>query len=86
MPAAIQRARIMGSPKNNTAPAMMKIGPVKPMAVISAIATFGKAMNQSMRPSVCTKPRQICPRRLCGIQAIKPLRNMKGSITTSPIR
>ena len=36
MPAAIQRSLRMGSPKNHAAPSMMKMGPVKPIAVMSA--------------------------------------------------
>jgi len=36
MIAAIHRSLRMGSPKNHAAPNMMKIGPVKPMAVMSA--------------------------------------------------
>ena len=36
IPAAIQRSLRIGSPKNHAAPNMMKIGPVKPMAVMSA--------------------------------------------------
>ena len=34
--AAIHRSLRMGSPKNHAAPNMMKIGPVKPIAVMSA--------------------------------------------------
>ena len=34
--AAIQRSLRMGSPKNQAAPNMIKIGPVKPIAVMSA--------------------------------------------------
>ena len=61
MPAAIQRSLRMGSPKNQAAPNMMKMGPVKPMAVMSASGICGNAMNHKMSPTVCTPPRQNWP-------------------------
>jgi hypothetical protein len=46
---------------------MMKIGPVKPMAVMSAKGICGKAVNHKIRPTVCTPPRQNCPAILTGM-------------------
>ena len=40
---------------------MMKIGVVKPMAVMSASGVCGKAANQSHSPQEWTKPRTNCP-------------------------
>ena len=51
----------IGSLKNNHAPIMMKIGPVKPMAVMSASGMRGSATNHRQRPSVCTAPRLNWP-------------------------
>ena len=67
MMAAIQRSLRMGSPKNQAAPIMMKIGPVKPMAVMSASGILGKAVNHNTSPSVCTPPRQNWPAMFTGI-------------------
>ena len=40
---------------------MMKIGPVKPMAVMSARGIFGSAANHRNKPMVCSAPRVNCP-------------------------
>ena len=52
MSAAIQRSRRMGSPKNQAAPSMMKMGPVKPSAVMSAKVILGSAVNHNTKPTV----------------------------------
>jgi hypothetical protein len=46
---------------------MMKIGPVKPMAVMSAKGILGKAVNHNTSPSVCTPPRQNWPAMFTGM-------------------
>ena len=61
MATASQRSQCMGSRKNKWAPTMMKIGPVKPMAVMSASGIFGRATNHKHSPSVCKAPRVNCP-------------------------
>ena len=58
---AAQRAGTIFSPKNQAAPIMMKIGPVKPMAVMSASGIFGSAANHSISPTVWKAPRRNCP-------------------------
>ena len=46
---------------------MMKIGPVKPMAVVSASGMCGSARNHNTSPSVCTAPRpKLAHRAVCG--------------------
>ena len=50
--AATQRSQRMRSPSNQAAPIMMKIGPVKPMAVVSASVMCGMAVNHRHRPNV----------------------------------
>ena len=45
---------------------MMKIGPVNPMAVVSASPKWGRAANQNISPKVCTAPRQSWPGKLTG--------------------
>ena len=63
---------------------MMKMGPVKPMAVMSAKGIFGKAVNHKIRPRVCTPPRQNCPAMLTGMYVRQPSRNTQGRITSKP--
>ena len=65
---------------------MMKIGVVKPIAVMSAMVMNGMATNHSTRPSVCTAPRVNWPATLTGQYATMPLRATSGSITARPIR
>ncbi len=69
---------------------MMKMGPVKLMAVMSAKGILGKAMNHNMRPTVCTAPRQNWPFTSVGQKVLKPCntpeRNTKGKITNKPQR
>ena len=67
MPAATQRSRRIGSLNTSTAPSMMKIGPVKPIAVVSARLMCAMAVNQMNRPRACTPPRVNWPSRLCGL-------------------
>ena len=67
MAAATQRSQRMRSPKNQAAPSMMKMGPVKPMAVMSAKARCGSAANHSNKAELCTAPRQNCPFQLLGL-------------------
>ena len=64
--AATHRSQRMRSPKNQAAPSMTKMGPVNPMAVVSARPMRGRAMNHSIKAVVCTAPRHIWPLRLLG--------------------
>jgi hypothetical protein len=41
----------------SAAPSMMKIGLVKPIAVVSASGMCGRAMNHNISPEACTTPR-----------------------------
>ena len=50
--AATQRSQRMRSPSSQAAPIMMKIGPVKPMAVVSASVMCGMAANHRYSPTV----------------------------------
>ena len=86
MAVATQRSQCMGSCKNMAAPIMMKIGPVKPMAVMSASAILGSAMNHNIRPTVCTAPRKNCPLTCLGTKGRQPWRQTSGSITMKPNR
>ncbi len=62
---AIQRRIRTSSRRNNAAPMVTKIGPVKPSAVISARVVSGSAMNHRNMPTVWMAPREMCrPRRL----------------------
>jgi len=63
---------------------MMKIGVVKPMAVMSASGIFGSATNHRHRPSVCIAPRQNCPPTWRGRQAAQPCLKISSSNTSRP--
>jgi hypothetical protein len=69
----------MRSFKNHAAPIMMKMGPVKLMAVMSAMGMCGKAMNHSIKPAECTPPRQNWPLTLVGQYERAPERSTKGN-------
>ena len=84
--AASQRSHCIVSRKNRPAPIMMKIGVVKPIAVMSASGIFGSALNHKTSPSVCTAPRVNCPRTLRGQQAASPRCHTSGSSTRKPNR
>jgi hypothetical protein len=47
---AVQRAPLMRSPRNATAPRQMNSGPLKPIAVSSASVTSGSAANHRIMP------------------------------------
>ena len=82
--AAIQRSACIFSPRNQAAPSMMKIGPVKPIAVMSASPIRGKAVNQNIRPTVCKAPRHHWPIMFNGRYAASPPRSTSGKTAKVP--
>ncbi len=65
---------------------MMKIGPVNPIAVVSANGMCGNALNHITSPTVCTAPRENWPPTRLGQYAAAPARTTSGNITTTAAR
>jgi hypothetical protein len=63
---------------------MMKIGPVKPMAVMSASGILGSAVNHRHSPTVWARPRLNWSRMFRGMKLAAPPRQTNGRITSRP--